>query len=169
MNSTLKTVLLTVLTLSAFTIAMIELTGVSSNKLSTIFSKKPKVAKDDKLSMEDIAVRDSLAKSMPQTSFQFDSTKHNFGTIKEGDKVQCQYHFTNTGNQPLFISNVVVSCGCTVPSFSKEPITPGARGSITLEFNSAGKEGAVTKNSQVIANVANSPFPLSFSANVLEK
>jgi hypothetical protein len=67
------------------------------------------------------------------------------------------------------ISNVVVSCGCTAPFYSKAPIAPGIDGEITLEFNSAGKEGKVVKNALVNANVDNSPYSIGFVAEVLPR
>jgi hypothetical protein len=64
---------------------------------------------------------------------------------------------------------VQTSCGCTVPSFSKEPVAPGKQGEITLEFNSAGKPGDVNKNALIIANADNAPFSIGFSARVEKK
>ena len=166
MNATLKTILLTVLTLSAFTIAMIELTGVSTtafiNKLNgNSAGIVPNKAEDEQ--------RDAEVKAMPKTSFDFPESKHDFGTIHEGDKVRWSYKFKNTGDKPLMISNVVVSCGCTAPFYSKAPIAPGIDGEITLEFNSAGKEGKVVKNALVNANVDNSPYSIGVVAEVLPR
>jgi hypothetical protein len=167
MNATLKTILLTVLTLSAFTIAMIELTGVSTtaffNKLN---GNSPEATIPNKAEVDK---KEALVNAMPKTSFEFIDTKHDFGTIHDGDKVRWSYKFKNTGDKPLMISNVIVSCGCTAPFYSKEPIMPGIEGEITLEFNSAGKEGNVTKNALVKANVDNSPYSIGFIANVLPK
>jgi hypothetical protein len=167
MNATLKTVLLTVLTLSTFTIAMIELTGVSS----TAFINKLKGNEANALPADKAAdqARDAQVKAMPKTSFEFAESKHDFGTIHEGDKVRWSYKVKNTGDKPLMISNVVVSCGCTAPFYPKEPIMPGIETEVTLEFNSAGKEGNVVKNALVNANVDNAPYSIGFTANVLPK
>ena len=71
---------------------------------------------------------------------KFDKLTHNFGTITDKDPVQkCTFTFTNVGNAPLVINQAVASCGCTVPQYSKKPIMPGEKGSITVTFNSRGQ------------------------------
>lgn len=164
MNSTLKTVLLTVLTLSVFTVAILELSGVTNYSISTLFSK----GNPNKMSREEQDKRDAEIKKMDKTTMEVPDTKFNFGTIKEGEKVRHTWKVKNTGTTPLMISNVVTSCGCTAPFFSKDPLEPGDIGEVTLEFNSAGKEGHVTKNAHILANIENSPFPISFEADVTQ-
>jgi hypothetical protein len=149
MNATLKTILLTVLTLSVFAIALLELSGVSQTALFNKFGVGSEAKKEIKLSPEDKAKRDE--------------------EVKDGDKVRHNWTVKNTGTNPLMISNVQTSCGCTAPSFPKEPILPGAEAIITLEFNSAGKEGVVNKNALIIANTDDSPFSIGFTADVEKK
>ena len=86
----------------------------------------------------------------PVMKFEFDS--HDFGKIKEGDKVTYDFKFTNTGKSPLIITNAVASCGCTVPEWPKEPLQPGANGIIKVTFNSAGKTGLQDKQITVTGN-----------------
>ncbi len=75
-----------------------------------------------------------------QAEIKFDKLTHNFGTITDKDPVQkCTFTFTNVGNAPLIINQAVASCGCTVPQYSKKPIMPGEKGSITVTFNSRGQ------------------------------
>lgn len=75
-----------------------------------------------------------------QAEIKFDKLTHNFGTITDKDPVQkCTFTFTNVGNAPLVINQAVASCGCTVPQYSKKPIMPGEKGSITVTFNSRGQ------------------------------
>lgn len=76
----------------------------------------------------------------------------NFGTITQGDKITREFTFTNNGKQPLVITNVLVTCGCTDPKFPKEPIAPGKTAMITVTFNSAGKMGAQDKPITVQSN-----------------
>ena len=72
----------------------------------------------------------------------WEKKSHDFGNIIQGDKVEHTFYFTNTGNEPLIITNVQVSCGCTTPKgWPRDPIPPGAQGEITVSFNSAGKNG----------------------------
>jgi hypothetical protein len=82
----------------------------------------------------------------------FKETEFNFGKVKEGEKVQHEYEFTNTGKEPLVISNAKGSCGCTVPQWPKEPIAPGKSGKIKVEFDSKGKPGPANKQVTITAN-----------------
>ncbi|TAK40617.1 MAG: DUF1573 domain-containing protein [Saprospiraceae bacterium] len=88
----------------------------------------------------------------PTTTAKFVETEFNFGKVKAGEKVSHEYKFTNTGKEPLVISNAKGSCGCTVPQWPKEPIAPGASSSILVEFDSKGKSGAQTKQVTITAN-----------------
>src|SRR5215204_6765023 len=62
-----------------------------------------------------------------QPGFKFNEEEFNFGTIKQGESITHNFEFTNTGKEPLIISNAAGSCGCTVPEWPKEPIAPGAK------------------------------------------
>jgi len=82
----------------------------------------------------------------------FDETAWDFGTIQEGDVVKHTYSFTNTGKSPLIIQNATAQCGCTVPQWPREPIAPGQKGEIQVEFNSKGKAGVQSKSVTITAN-----------------
>lgn len=101
----------------------------------------------------------------------FEKKTHDFGDILQGDKPEHTYYFTNTGNEPLIITNVQVQCGCTTPKgWARDPIPPGGKGEITIAFNSAGKMGKNNKAVTVISNATNGDGgQLSFTVNVLEK
>jgi Protein of unknown function (DUF1573) len=88
----------------------------------------------------------------PSTTIKFEEESFNFGTVKEGDVVKHVFKFKNTGTEPLVISNAKGSCGCTVPTWPKEAIAPGATGEIKVEFNTAGKPGQQTKRVTVTGN-----------------
>jgi hypothetical protein len=96
---------------------------------------------------------------------------HDFGNIVQGDKVEHTFHFTNTGNQPLIITNVEVSCGCTTPKgWPRDPIPPGASGEITVSFNSAGKMGVQNKPVTLVTNAVNPEANrITFTTTILEK
>lgn len=71
---------------------------------------------------------------------KFDKLTHDFGKFSEKDGVvTCTFAFTNVGEQPLVINQAVASCGCTVPSYTKEPIQPGKSGEIKVTYNGVGK------------------------------
>ncbi|HRO09445.1 MAG TPA: DUF1573 domain-containing protein [Saprospiraceae bacterium] len=78
----------------------------------------------------------------PATTIKFEQDTYDWGKIMDGDKVTHTFKFTNTGNEPLVISNAKGSCGCTVPEWPKDAIAPGKSGEIKVVFNSQGK-GAV--------------------------
>jgi len=65
----------------------------------------------------------------------FEKTSHDYGVIFAGDNGEVVFNFKNEGNTPLVINNVVASCGCTVPKWSKNPIMPKQSGDIKIEYN----------------------------------
>ena len=166
MNTTIKTILLTVLTLSVFAIALIELSGVSSHALFNKYNIGNGHAPESEM---DQSKRDEEVKKLPKTIIEVPETKFDFGRIKEGDKVRHTYMVKNAGDNPLLIANVQVSCGCTAPFYSKDPIAPGQTGEITLEFNSAGKHDTVTKNAMITSNATNERVSIGFTAVVEKK
>lgn len=101
----------------------------------------------------------------------FEKKSHDFGDIFQGDKVEETFKFANTGTEPLIITNVQVTCGCTVPKgWPRDPIMPGGKGELTIAFNSAGKMGKQNKVVTVVSNAVNAEgAQISFTSNVLEK
>jgi hypothetical protein len=101
----------------------------------------------------------------------FEKKSHDFGDIVQGEKVEYVFTFSNTGTEPLVITNVEVTCGCTTPKgWPRDPIPPGGKGELTVAFNSAGKIGRQNKPVIVISNAVNpSGNRITFSANILEK
>ncbi|MCR9182351.1 MAG: DUF1573 domain-containing protein [Flavobacteriaceae bacterium] len=69
----------------------------------------------------------------------FDKTEHDFGRIAQGTNVEHLFTFTNTGEAPLVLSDAKASCGCTVPTFTKDPIAPGEKGEMLVKFNGSGQ------------------------------
>jgi hypothetical protein len=76
---------------------------------------------------------------------QFDEVKYDFNSVVQGGTVTHTFKFKNVGTAPLIVSNIQVSCGCTTPEWTKEPIAPGKTGSLTAHFNSSGKLGMQNK------------------------
>lgn len=104
--------------------------------------------------------------NQPTTTVALSESNFDFGNIKKGAKVNHVYEITNTGTNPLIISEVKPGCGCTAPDFTKDPIMPGKKGKITLSFDSTNFDGAVQKYADVFANVENAPIKLTFNANI---
>jgi hypothetical protein len=96
---------------------------------------------------------------------------HDFGDIYQGDKVEHTFYFTNTGNEPLLITNVQVTCGCTTPKgWPRDPIQPGGKGELSISFNSSGKIGKQTKSVTITSNASNTDASqITFYTNILDK
>jgi len=105
----------------------------------------------------------------PLPAFEFATTDHDFGTIKEGEHVEYSYTFKNTGEAPLIIQNAQPSCGCTVPEWTKEPIPVGGTGFIKAGFNSTGQLNIQNKTITVTANTWPKVTTLRFKAMVTPK
>ena len=75
----------------------------------------------------------------------FKKVLHDFGEMKEGDKKEYTFEFTNTGEVPLLISDARSTCGCTVPKFTKNYVKPGKSGKINVAFDSHNLIGTQTK------------------------
>ena len=107
-----------------------------------------------------------VAQSKPLTTIALSESQFDFGKMKKGDQKEHVYEVTNTGENPLIISQVKPGCGCTVPDYTKEPILPGQKGKITLKFDSSSFDGLVNKQAEVYANVEKAPIIISFSADI---
>lgn len=92
------------------------------------------------------------ATTMAQTTVEWEQVEHNYGKVKTGAVVKHTFKFKNTGTEPLLLTRVKASCGCTTPSYSKEPIPPGGEGFIDVSFNTAGKSGIQRKSVTVTSN-----------------
>lgn len=118
-----------------------------------------------------IATNSVLAQEVSQdgAKIKFDKEVHDYGTIKNGADGTCTFDFTNTGNQPLIISNAKGSCGCTVPSWPKEPVTPGQTATITVKYDTK-RTGAINKSVTITSNAVNEPTKvIRIKGNVLPK
>lgn len=101
------------------------------------------------------------------TSMKFDEEAYEFGTISQGEKVYHSFKFTNTGENDLVISAAKGSCGCTVPTYPKEPIAPGETGVIEVVFDSNGKKGSQHKKVFITANTDPSSNVIAIKGEVL--
>ncbi len=167
MNAQLKTISLTVLTLSVLTIALVELSGVSSTALFNKYGIGRGGASANAVTIDEGSQRHKQAMQMPKTELSFNDTKYSFGQIREGEIVKHAFHFRNSGKAPLLISQAVASCGCTVPSFPKEPIPPGGEGDILVEFNSSHRKGHQQKNILIFSNAQLEKMSIGFDADVI--
>jgi hypothetical protein len=98
---------------------------------------------------------------------KFETETHDFGKIKQGDKVTYEFKYTNTGKSPLIITDAFATCGCTTPETAKEPIQPGATSTVKVTFNSAGKSGLQDKIITVVANTVPAENRVHLTGEVL--
>ena len=100
----------------------------------------------------------------------FNEKSHDFGKVKEEDgKITYVFDFINRGNSPLVINRAQAQCGCTTPVWTKEPIEPGKKGSITVTYNPQGRPGPFTKTITVYSNASDEQFVLNINGEVISK
>lgn len=97
-------------------------------------------------------------------------TEHNFGTFKEEVGLQtAKFEFANTGNEPLYVTNVRASCGCTATDYSKEPVQPGGKGFVSVSYNSTGRPGKFNKSVTVTTNEFQPTSVIRITGEVIPK
>ncbi len=105
-----------------------------------------------------------------QPVITFEKTDHDFGKINEADgRVTTIFTFKNEGMEPLVLSNVRASCGCTTPTWTKTPVEPGQTGDITVTYNPNGRPGRFTKTITVTSNATNPTTKLTIRGEVIPK
>ena len=111
-----------------------------------------------KVSTSEVKVT-GVTKAENYAEIKFDTLRHNFGKFSKNDPiVKCSFKFKNTGTAPLVIHQAFASCGCTVPTFTKEPIKPGETGVIDVTYNGTDKfpghfQKTVTVRSNAVSEV----------------
>ena len=97
----------------------------------------------------------------------FETETIDYGNIAHNADGKREFVFVNNGTKPLIITNAQGSCGCTVPTFPKEPIAPGAKGIIGVKY-ATDRVGAFTKTVTVTSNTEGQPTKiLTIKGNVL--
>lgn len=87
---------------------------------------------------------------------EFVKETHDYGNVKYGANGVCTFKFKNTGDAPLVIMKAKESCGCTVPSWPKEPIAPGQTSEITVKYDTK-RPGVINKSVTITSNAVNEP------------
>lgn len=100
----------------------------------------------------------------------FEKTEHDFGKIhEENGRVSVVFNFKNEGMSPLVLSNVRASCGCTTPTWTKEPVEPGQTGSITVTYNPNGRPGRFQKTVTITSNATEATKRVYIKGEVIPK
>jgi len=97
----------------------------------------------------------------------FEKVQHNFGTFKEELGVQTvSFNFKNEGKVPLILNNVQASCGCTTPEWTRDPVAPGAKGTIKVSYDPKNRPGVFNKTIRVSSNAENADVVLTILGEV---
>ena len=116
-----------------------------------------------------VAEGQALETNPDASRIEFYQTQFDFRDIVEGERVACTFRYRNTGGGNLIIYHVITSCGCTAPSYSKEPLAPGEEGKIEIVFDSTGRSGKQAKRIEVRTNASEPAARLTILANVINK
>lgn len=104
------------------------------------------------------------SKNMPE--IYFEETTFDYGTIELNSDGTCEFTFKNTGKEPLLLTNVRASCGCTTPTWPKQPIKKNKKGTIVVKYNTKIK-GPFSKTIRVYSNAKSSPIVLTIKGKVV--
>lgn len=105
-----------------------------------------------------------------QAVIKFEKTTHDYGKFTEDTPQTYVFKFTNTGNEPLVIHQAFASCGCTVPTYTKESIAPGKSGELKVVYNGKGKlPGHFKKTVSVRSNATNALVRVYIEGDMVEK
>lgn len=108
------------------------------------------------------------SKKAKQAEITFEKLEHNYGNIYQGDNGECEFVFKNTGKAPLTIQNCRASCGCTVPSWPKEPIPPGKKSVIKVKYDT-NRIGTISKTITVTSDAINNSVQLKITGHISTK
>lgn len=118
-----------------------------------------------------LVVLSAAAHAQKGAKIEFKQETIDYGNVaKQDDNGERSFEFTNTGDAPLIIKDVKSTCGCTVPSFPKDPIMPGKTGKIDVKYNMS--PGPIRKTITVQSNAVNYPdgvVPLKIKGTVIDK
>jgi hypothetical protein len=107
-------------------------------------------------------------KKVKTPEITFEKLVHDYGEIYQGENGECEFVFKNTGKAELILTNCRSSCGCTVPSWPKDPIPPGKKAVIKVKYNTQ-RIGQINKTITVESNAVNDRVVLKISGNVNPK
>lgn len=111
-------------------------------------------------------VKNEVLERTSYPKFSVDAPTHDFGEIGKTEVVTHDFVFTNTGEEPLIISNAKGSCGCTVPKWPRKPVAPGDKETIQVTFNPTGKSGSQRKTVTLTTNTVDGQEQLIITAQI---
>jgi len=99
--------------------------------------------------------------------FLFEKETHDFGEIEQGPKFDYEFKFKNIGNEPLVITGVKASCGCTTPEWPKQPVMPGEESIINVVYNTKGRKAKFNKSITITSNAVTPTKRIYIKGDVL--
>ena len=112
-----------------------------------------------------MAQEETVSENGPE--IEFEKLVHDYGEVQYNGNGECEFRFTNTGNEPLILQKPKSSCGCTVPTWPKEPILPGESDVIKVTYKTT-TVGTINKSITVTSNAkTNATVVLRIKGNVL--
>jgi len=103
-----------------------------------------------------------------QAKLSFKDTKKNFGMVKKGEVVKLEFNFTNTGTEPLLITDAKVECSCTKVDFPKQPIAPNQTAKVIVNFDTKSVYDRQDRVVEIISNAKNSNQKIRYKGVVLK-
>jgi len=134
--------------------------GASAQENSSGKAENPKKAQ-----MQQNVDQQSQTNNPNAPVIEFNKTVHDYGDIKQNGNGKCEFQFTNKGKEPLILSNVRSSCGCTVPEWPRAPILPGQSETIKVKYDTK-RVGPINKTIHVYSNASESPITLRIKGTV---
>ncbi|MES2431482.1 MAG: DUF1573 domain-containing protein [Bacteroidota bacterium] len=135
--------------------------------LATIIILSCNVHRKDKIADDQAAQMEKASKDT--TTVELIDSVYNFGTVTDGEKVEYNFRFKNTGTKPLVVDKTQPGCGCTVAKKPEKPVLPGEIGFIKIIFNSEYKIGHNEKTIEVTANTKPDFPTLTITGEVIKK
>jgi hypothetical protein len=130
-------------------LAALTIFGVATSNAQAKKAEKKEVAK------KEVAPSKADSQKVDGAGMIFENETIDYGTLPHNADGKREFVFVNNGNKPLIITNATGSCGCTVPSFPKEPILPGAKAVIGVKY-ATDRVGAFTKTVTITSNAKGS-------------
>jgi len=144
------------------------------NLENAVFEKVVKKPVAKKPVIKTTAAQSTASKTAPAKkktkawpAIEFEEMKMVFDTINQGDIIDYNFIFTNTGSAPLEIKSAAATCGCTRPSYPFIPIEPNEQGRITVTYNSVGKEGFQNPEITIKTNINSKEIVLMMEGFVI--
>lgn len=128
--------------------------------------KKEASMKSAQIKAEQAAAVSEAAVEKADSKMTFESLTVDYGTVEHGSEPLRMVKFTNTGTEPLVIKNARGSCGCTVPTWPKEPIAPGQSSTIEVRYDTK-RPGAINKSITITTNEGSENHVLQVVGTVL--